>query len=67
MRKFLDRKGLRERGISYSNPQLWRLEQAGTFPRRVPLSTHRCAWIEDEIQEWIETRIAQRDRRRPAA
>ena len=36
----------------------------GTFPRPVPLGARAVAWVEDEIQEWIDARISERDKRR---
>jgi prophage regulatory protein len=36
----------------------------GTFPRPVPLGARAVAWVEDEIQEWIDSRISERDKRR---
>lgn len=42
----------------YSIGQIWRLEREGKFPKRVLLNEGgtRVAWIEDEINEWIEAR-----------
>lgn len=34
--------------------------KAGTFPKSVPLGPRRVAWVEAEIDEWIEARIAAR-------
>jgi prophage regulatory protein len=34
--------------------------QSGTFPRSVPLGPHRVAWVEHEIDTWIEGRIRAR-------
>jgi prophage regulatory protein len=34
---------------------------AGTFPRSVPIGTKAVAWVESEIDEWIQDRIAERD------
>jgi prophage regulatory protein len=34
---------------------------AGTFPKQVPLSANRVAWIEEEIIQWQAERIAKRD------
>ena len=34
----------------------------GTFPRPVPLVGHCVGWLENEIQEWIKARVAERDR-----
>ncbi|TWA91098.1 helix-turn-helix transcriptional regulator [Bradyrhizobium stylosanthis] len=63
--KLIAYEGLSAKGIVYSKTQLWRLERAGKFPRRVKLSAMRVAWIETEIDEWIAARIAAR--RQPVA
>lgn len=34
----------------------------GVFPRPVPLVGHSVGWLESEIQEWIKSRVAERDR-----
>jgi prophage regulatory protein len=52
--KFLDYADLRERGIRYSKPHLWRLWTSGKFPKPIKLSTSRNAWTEDAIQQWME-------------
>lgn len=31
-----------------------------TFPARVPLGARGVAWVEAEVEEWIEARIAAR-------
>ena len=36
--KLLDYAALQERGVPYGKVQLWRLEKAGKFPKRVPIS-----------------------------
>lgn len=33
----------------------------GTFPKGVALSARQLAWLEDEVQAWIDARIAERD------
>ncbi|EGM68398.1 phage transcriptional regulator, AlpA [Shewanella sp. HN-41] len=33
----------------------------GTFPRPVSLGSRAAAWVESEVQEWILTRIEERD------
>jgi prophage regulatory protein len=33
----------------------------GTFPKQVPLSQNRVAWVEEEIDRWQAERIAKRD------
>jgi prophage regulatory protein len=56
----LDYDDLRTRGIRMSRVQLWRLIRAGKFPRQIKVGT-KNAWVEREIDAWIESRIAARD------
>lgn len=58
--RLLDRKALRERGVTYSAWHISRLEKAGKFPKRVKFGA-RVFWVEAEIDEWIADRIAERD------
>jgi prophage regulatory protein len=51
---------LKPKGIGYSKVHLYRLELADEFPRRVRLG-RAYAWIEAEIDAYIETKIAERD------
>ena len=46
-------------GLSRSH--LYALAQNGEFPKPVKLSERSSAWVESEVQEWIDTRILQRD------
>lgn len=50
-----------EKGIGYSRTQLWRLERESKFPKRVPLGGNRHGWLESEIDDWIRSRVADRD------
>lgn len=34
---------------------------AGKFPKSVPIGGNSRAWVEDEVDAWIEARIAARD------
>jgi prophage regulatory protein len=52
---------LRVKGVPYSKPHLWRLEKAGKFPKRVPVGAGRYAYVEAEIDKWIEDRVRERD------
>ena len=52
---------LKAKGIPYSKPHLWRLERADKFPKRVPIGAGRYAYIEAEVDSWIDSRIAARD------
>jgi prophage regulatory protein len=63
VRKLVSKKELKTvLGIPYSFAHIARLEAAGRFPRRVKLGACRVAWMLDEVLEWIEERVAQRDR-----
>ena len=44
----------------YSLSQISRLEAAGEFPRRIPLSAGRIGWSLREVMSWVETRKANR-------
>ena len=39
---------------------IYRLGKLGKFPRRVKLSQHASGWFEDEIDEWLAERAAER-------
>lgn len=51
---------LRDHGVTYSRRNLYYLERAGKFPRRVAIGPLRVAWIEDEIDAYITARIKGR-------
>jgi len=44
-----------------SRSSVYRLMNAGTFPASIQLSAKSIAWVEEEVQNWIEQRIAKRD------
>lgn len=46
-------------GVSKS--QIYRLAQMGEFPLPVKLTAQSVAWVEQEVDHWIEQRIANRD------
>ena len=55
----------------YGRTSIYRKMEEGTFPRSVKLGgppidprvfdSRAIAWIEDEIEQWIESRIEERD------
>ena len=55
----------------YGRTTIYRKMEEGTFPRSVKLGgppidpnvfdTRAVAWIEDEVDQWIESRIEERD------
>jgi prophage regulatory protein len=49
-------------GVPYSFAHIARLEAAGQFPTRVRLGACRVAWVAEEVESWIEERIAKRGR-----
>jgi len=46
-------------GVSRSH--IYALAQKGHFPKPVKLTERSSAWVASEVQEWIDTRIAQRN------
>ncbi|WP_319749924.1 AlpA family transcriptional regulator [Pseudomonas aeruginosa] len=40
---------------------IYKLIGAGEFPKPVPLIGRSVGWVESEVHEWIQARIAQRD------
>jgi prophage regulatory protein len=58
---------LKSKGIPYSKPHLWRLEKQGKFPKRVPIGAGRYAYVEAEIDGYVESLIAARDASSKAA
>ena len=47
--------------VKYSSQHIARLEKAGQFPKRLRLGQNRVAWLEAEVENWIEERLAKRD------
>jgi prophage regulatory protein len=62
--KVLSFKDLRERGISYSRVHIHRLVGAGKFPRPIKIGANRTAWLERELDDWLDAKIAERDARK---
>lgn len=40
-----------------SNTSLYRLIAKGEFPKPIKIGPRAVAWVEDDIQKWIESRI----------
>jgi len=47
--------------IPYSASHIWRLERSGQFPRRVRLGENRVAWLQSEVNSWVESKLASRN------
>lgn len=58
--RILSKRQLKEL-VLYSPQHIARLEQAGQFPKRVHLGQARVGWVEAEVLEWLQARLAERD------
>jgi len=61
--KLLSKRQLKEL-VLYSPQHIQRLEDAGTFPKRIRLGNgprSRVGWIEQEVLDWLRVRIERRD------
>lgn len=59
-RRFLSLKTVLDR-VPYSANHLARLEATGDFPKRIKLSPNRVVWVEEEIDEYQERKIRERN------
>jgi prophage regulatory protein len=59
-RRLLDYQAIRARGIPWSRVHLARLEAAGKFPLRIDVGENSIAWFEDEVDDFIEMKAAER-------
>ena len=50
-----------EEKTSLSHSSIYKLIEAGEFPKPVPLIGRHNGWLEHEIDLWILERIAERD------
>ena len=60
-RRLLDYQAIRARGIPWSRVHLARLEAAGKFPLHIDVGENSIAWFEDEIDDFLEAKAAERD------
>lgn len=51
---------LKER-IPISHSRVYCMMNEGTFPRTISLGERSVAWLESEIDEWLQERIDKRD------
>ena len=47
--------------VCLSKSQLHRLIKDGEFPRQVPIGRQRVAFLESEVNAWIESRLRLRE------
>jgi prophage regulatory protein len=57
----LSHEDLRDRGIKYSRQHIHRLIKRGLFPRPVKIGAGTNAWLENEIDQYLQDRSAERD------
>jgi prophage regulatory protein len=55
--KFIRLRDVEER-TGLSDTTIWRYERAGNFPVRRRLGPNAVAWVESEVDLWIESRVA---------
>jgi prophage regulatory protein len=46
-----------EARVALSRTTVWRLMREGDFPKPIPISRGRVAWVEEEISAWIASHI----------
>ena len=57
--RILSKRQLKEL-VLYSPQHIARLEKAGKFPKRIQLGANRVGWVESEVLDWLEVRLAAR-------
>lgn len=62
MRSFLSRHDV-ERVTTLARSTIYKFIDEGTFPKPIRISGRRVAWVESEIQAWIDDRIANSSRK----
>jgi predicted DNA-binding transcriptional regulator AlpA len=40
-----------------SRSTIWRLERQGAFPRHRRISRNAVAWVEDEVADWMRSKM----------
>ena len=58
--RILSKRQLKEL-VLYSPQHVARLEKAGQFPMRVQLGPNRVGWVEDEVLDWLQSRLDSRE------
>lgn len=48
-----------KRRTTLSTSEIYRRLEAGTFPKQIRLGAKAVAWLEHEVQAWIDARIAE--------
>lgn len=61
MAKFLGRLPQVRQKVGFSRSEIYRLISLGRFPRPIPLGERAVAWDMEEVEAWMQERIAARD------
>ena len=48
-----------KRRTTLSTSEIYRRLESGTFPRQIKLGAKAVAWLEHEIDAWIDARVAE--------
>ncbi len=40
-----------------SRMTIWRMEHAGSFPKRVQIAPRSVAWVREDVEQWIEDQV----------
>lgn len=46
--------------IGASKASIWRWHKAGLFPKPIKIGVNRTAWVESEVDEWIQKKMDAR-------
>ncbi len=49
-----------KRRIGLSRSSIYALVKQGSFPRQIQLGPRSVAWLESDIDDWIERRVSNR-------
>ena len=47
--------------IGYKRTSIYEKIAEGTFPAPIKLGPRAVAWVSEEIEEWMDARVAERD------
>jgi len=50
-----------EAKTTFSRATIYRLISKGEFPKQVKLSERSSGWIKEEVNNWLENKIKERD------
>jgi prophage regulatory protein len=64
--RLLTYKNLEQKGVAYTRRHIERMIGEGRFPAPVRLGPARLAFVEAEIDAWLEARVAERQTKQAA-